>query len=122
MRTRPATLPAAVCVSAAIGACGQRIGRVEIAEGQVPQGVILPAATAVVADFAPARIEVHPLSRLEGVGDERRAVVQVQVLDAFGHDVKWPGAVSVEVSPNESFAPSRVRWVDITQGEPNARL
>ncbi|HYD01284.1 MAG TPA: hypothetical protein VEB22_08665, partial [Phycisphaerales bacterium] len=102
--------------------CGQRFGRVEVSPGAVPEGVTLPDAAAVVAEFGPARVAVHPLSRLEGSGESRRAVVHVQVLDAYGHDVKWPGVVSVEVAPTESFAASRVQWVDLTGGEENARV
>ncbi len=105
------------------GGCGQPIGRVDVTPGELPEGVALPDATAVVAGYEPARVSVHPLSRLEGSGAARRAVVHVQVLDMYGHDVKWPGAVRVEVEPTEQSGRGEgaVHFVDLTQGESNAR-
>lgn len=116
-------LPVAVGVAmSVIGGCGQPFGRVDVREGGVPQGVALPGPSAVVAGFSPAQISVHPLSRLEGVGDARRAVVHIQVVDTYGQDIKWPGAVGVETAPSDSFTDARSHWVDLTAGESNARV
>jgi hypothetical protein len=106
---------------ACVGGCGPRFARVDVSEGAVPEGVTLPGASAVVVGFGPARVVVHPLSRLEGAGEARRAVVHIEVIDAYDHDIKWPGAVSVEVGPTGSPA-SHTHWVDLTGGEANARV
>lgn len=106
------------------GGCGQRFGRVDVSPGEVPEGATLPDAAAVIEAFAPVRVEVHPLSRFEGAGAARRAVVHVQVLDGYGHDVKWPGLVRVEVvagGGGESGGAGAVHSVDLTSGESNAR-
>jgi len=112
---------------------------VYVLPGEMPQGAALPDSSAVVEAFAPVRVEVHPLSRLEGVGAARRAVVHVQVLDVYGHDTKWPGLVRVEVvngagegaagvegsgvaeSGSGEAGEVAVHSVDLTSGESNAR-
>lgn len=76
----------------------------------------------MVIAYSPARIAVHPLSRFEGAGGERRAVIDVELVDAYGHGVKWPGVLRIEVSPVDSNAAPTVRWIDLTDGEANARV
>lgn len=109
-------------VLAALAGCGQRFGRVEVLEGGVPPGVALPGPAAVVAGYSPAQVAVHPLSRLEGSGDGRRAVVHIQVIDTYGQDIKWPGAAGIETATSDSFDGARSNWVDLTSGEANARV
>lgn len=119
MRT---TLLACVAGSALAAGCGQRFGRVEVSEGEVPEDVRLPGERALVDAYSPVRIAVHPLSRFEGTGGERRAVIDVELIDAYGHGVKWPGVLRIEVSPVDSSAAAVVRWIDLTDGEVNARV
>lgn len=122
MRVAPGCLSLFLVVACGYGGgCGQRIGRVDVSPGEVPEGVTLPGASTVVAEFEPAGVSVHPLSRVEGSGAARRAVVHVQVVDVYGHDVKWPGVVRVEVEPNDQPGGGAVHFVDLTRGELNAR-
>lgn len=64
----------------------------------------LPAPAAVLENLQPARLRVHPLTRLEresggaGTGGGRtRLVCHLELLDRFGHGCKWLGRVRVEL-------------------------
>lgn len=91
------SLAVVVCAGLALSACGPRFERVDALPGDVVEGEVLPTPSEVVNRFAPVRLEVYPLSRLEGAGPARRAVVHLRLQDAFSHDVKWPGVVRIEV-------------------------
>ncbi|MBY0395984.1 MAG: hypothetical protein K2X91_05855 [Thermoleophilia bacterium] len=130
-------LPALLCAS-----CGPRFLRIDATPGELPPGSALPSAQEVVAEYAPVRMEVYALSRLEGTGATRRAVVHLRLLDAYSHDVKWPGVARVEVrspageplaAPPQSVTPADrdaptplqaapgVYHIDLTGGDANAR-
>jgi hypothetical protein len=116
------TLLACVSVCAVAAGCGQRFGRVEVSAGEVPENVRIPGAQALVDAYSPVRIAVHPLSRFEGSAGERRAVIDVELIDAYGHNLKWPGVLRIELSPVDSSAAAVVGWIDLTDGEANARV
>lgn len=110
-----------VCgVISTMGGCGQRFGRVDARPGDIPEGVTLPGAAAVIAAFEPVGAEVYPLSRLEGSGAGRRAVVHIRLIDAYGHDGKWPGVVRLEIG-TDGAGTKTTHFVDLTEGESNAR-
>jgi len=121
MRRTVQLVTALVCASAAaLHGCGPRFGRIEPREGDIPADMSFPSAPAVVQGFEPARVRIHPLSRFEGAGDTRRVVVDVELLDAFGSGVKWPGLLRVESAPGDSFEGATSRWLDLTSPEANA--
>lgn len=104
-----------------VAGCGTRFSRVDVAPGEIPNDLRLPDPDAVVRVYQPASITVYPLSRLEGAGDARRAVVHVQLLDAFGHDIKWPGVVQLTLTAVDGNGELGTHWVNLTGGESNAK-
>lgn len=111
----------ATLLACAASGCGSLQSRILVNIGEVPEGIALPGAEGTVAAFAPAELRVHPLSRLDGTGTARRAILHLELVDAFGHDVKWPGVTRVEFTGSRGagslFPPA---WVDLTSGEMNA--
>ncbi|MFT3686818.1 MAG: hypothetical protein QM783_18165 [Phycisphaerales bacterium] len=113
------------------GGCGSRFSRVDAEPGDLPEGETLPSPAEVVGGFAPTHVEVYPLSRLEGAGDNRRAVLHLRLQDAFSHDVKWPGLVRVALAPQREGGAGTdvteaggkdgaVFHIDLTRPEANA--
>jgi hypothetical protein len=129
-------------LAAVAGGCGQRVGVTAAGWGTLaPEGVVLPSAGAVVAEFRPRAVRVHPLSRADraggsavgdgdGDGGAWRVVVHVELLDGQGQSVKWPGVLGVgvlgvgvlgagSVSEGAWAGPGVVEWRDLTLADGN---
>lgn len=109
-------------VTSILTACtGTGGGRVVPMPGDIPVGMAPTAATAVVEGFRPVKARVHPLSRIEqDLGGERRLVLQLELTDAAGHSVKWPGIARVELD-GATVADQRVWWSDLRDAGINSK-
>lgn len=116
----------ALALAAVTGGCVRGGGTIEGGDATLDiQGVVLPSAEGVVEAFRPRSVRVHPLSRVErvgggGAGDGAlRLVVHVELLDAQGQSVKWPGVLGVAVRAGVAEGSGPV-WQNLTTPEGNA--
>lgn len=104
---RPALPAAAPLLALTLAACsggsGDGAGRVALIAPDQADTLALPGADQLAADFAPATIRVHPLSRWESAGSNSkpRAIVHIELLDALGRGITWPGVLIVTVGTSQ---------------------
>jgi hypothetical protein len=92
------------------------LGQDEVGEANLPE------AAAVVAGYAPTRLVVHRLSRLErGEGGVVRVLVHVELIDQAGHGCRWPGWMELTL---ETGLPGgdKVIAQDLRDAEVNGRV
>lgn len=104
----PLTLTAALLIAplaACSGGSGDGAGRVALIAPDQADTLTLPKADQLTAEFGPATIRVHPLSRWESAGTDTkskpRAIVHVELLDALGRGITWPGVLIVSVGTSQ---------------------
>lgn len=100
----PLTLTAAflaLALSACTGGSGDAAGRVALVAPDLADTLALPKAEELTAEFGPATIRVHPLSRTERSASSSRAIVHIEILDALGRGITWPGVLIVNVGSTQ---------------------
>lgn len=101
----PATLPALLvaCLIAAIAGCDTQpttgVGVITQASGEQLVGSAAGLDPAgIIAALGPARLRIHPLSRLERDGAGKlRLIAHLELADRYSHTAKWLGLARVEL-------------------------
>jgi hypothetical protein len=113
-----------VCAAIApLAACTSPRGSgAPLTPGQMPEQVArsLAAEPADAGAFAPVRVRVHPLSRVERTpAGADRASLHVELLDASGLSLRWPMVLGV--SMRDGAGRTSAAWADLRTEGASAR-